>query len=69
VQQQIAPLLGAKYVWKSSLQIRKKRKEVDWGLYLILISFEDCHNPWILHDESARIVPGLLVLNHVVTAW
>jgi hypothetical protein len=47
----------------------KKEREYCWWLYLSLISFEDCHNPWMLHNETAMMVPGLLVLSQVVTAW
>jgi hypothetical protein len=45
-----------------------KREKGGWPVYFSLISFEDCHNPWMLQDETAMKVPGLLVLAHVVTA-
>ena len=45
-----------------SLAFNEERK-----VYFNLMSFEDCHSPWILHSERAKIVPGLLVLNHVTT--
>ena len=37
--------------------------------YLSLISFEDCHSPWMLHIETAISVPGLPVFTKAVAAW
>ena len=53
---------------KSNLN-EKKEKDVLNSVYLSLISFDDCHSPWILHIETAIRVPGLLVFIQPAAEW
>jgi hypothetical protein len=53
---------------RKRLNIYRKR-EGEKLLYFNLMSFEDCHNPWMLQIETAMRVPGLPVFIQVAVAW
>ena len=50
---------------RSSTLLSTRRKRLG---YFSLISFEDCHSPWMLHIETAMSVPGLLVFIQAIAA-
>ena len=52
----------------ATLRYLKPLSRIRKAFYLSLISFEDCHSPWMLHIETAMSVPGLLVFIQVVAA-